>query len=434
MKAISLFSNCGAGDVGYAAAGFEFEVISEIIERRISVASLNHPNATAVCGDLRLTWPHVVDSFREYYGKISPTLLSGCPPCQGMSTARSDRGQEADANDGSRDGRNLLALPIAHVATELKPLFIVVENVPAFLRRKVYDPLDNSSVSAAKLLCRRLKADYHIYAFLTNLSEYGVPQNRNRAFLTFVRKGSDASKFLIGSQKAPFPLPTHGGYDLPPKVTIDQALKELNLPSLDAQSSDSAKDDGHEMHQVPVMCPERYAMVAAIPSGSGGSAWESNLCPTCGHIEVDENTPTCEKCSAPLLRPVLQEKDGKWRLIQGFRNSSYRRMTPDQPAATITTASGHIGSDRTLHPWENRVLSPAECAELQTFPPNFKWGNAINTWGHSSVRQMIGEAVPPLFTKLHGGVLAAIYRGEDLSMAIDASDRRCKIAYKKLSD
>ena len=43
---------------------------------------------------------------------------------------------ENDPDAGSRDGRNLLVLPIAEVAKELQPTFVVVENVPAFLRRK----------------------------------------------------------------------------------------------------------------------------------------------------------------------------------------------------------------------------------------------------------------------------------------------------------
>ena len=88
MNAVSLFSNCGAGDIGFAAAGFEFRVISELVEKRLAVAMLNHPGAVPVPGDLRLTWPNVVDAFRESHGSNGPVLLSGCPPCQGMSSAR----------------------------------------------------------------------------------------------------------------------------------------------------------------------------------------------------------------------------------------------------------------------------------------------------------------------------------------------------------
>ena len=253
MKAVSLFSNCGAGDAGYAAGGFEFKVISEIVQRRLTVASLNHPNATAVQGDLRITWPVVVDAYREAHGSEPPTLLSGCPPCQGMSSARGGRGREADADAGSRDGRNLLVLPIARVTAELKPTFVVVENVPAFLRRKVRDPLGNEPISAAKLLCRRLEGDYLVYPLLVNLCEFGVPQNRTRAFLTFVRKGTAALEILERTGRAPFPLPTHGGPGLPEAITIDQAFGDLDLPSLDARSTNSAQVEDQPMHRVPVL-------------------------------------------------------------------------------------------------------------------------------------------------------------------------------------
>lgn len=432
MKAVSFFSNCGAGDVGYAAAGFKFEVIAEIIERRLMVASLNHSSAIAVHGDLRQTWPVAVDAFREAHGFECPILLSGCPPCQGMSSARSGRGQEADPDAGTRDGRNLLVLPLANAAAEFKPTFVVVENVPAFLRRKVRDPATNDPISAAKLLCRRLESDYEVYAFLVNLSEFGVPQSRNRAFLTLVRKGTVALETLKRIGKAPFPAPTHGGPGLPEEITIDQALRELGLPSLDSKSPTLAQSENQPMHQVPLMAGDHYEMVATIPPGSGASAWETNRCSKCGTVDVAPETATCPRCQEPLLRPVHREPDGSWRLIKGFRNSSYRRMAPNQPAATITTASGHFSSDRTLHPWENRVLSPAECAFLQTFPAEFKWGNAINIWGHTTVRKMIGEAVPPLFTELHGRVLAALHEGKDLPPTIDESDQHCVMARAKL--
>ena len=39
LESISLFSNCGAGDVGFARAGFRFRVLAEIDERRLDVAT-----------------------------------------------------------------------------------------------------------------------------------------------------------------------------------------------------------------------------------------------------------------------------------------------------------------------------------------------------------------------------------------------------------
>ena len=46
---------CGAGDLGYAQAGFRFDVLAEIDKRRLPVAALNHPAAATVLGDLRKT-------------------------------------------------------------------------------------------------------------------------------------------------------------------------------------------------------------------------------------------------------------------------------------------------------------------------------------------------------------------------------------------
>ena len=434
MKAVSFFSNCGAGDTGYAAAGFDFTVIAEIVTRRLAIASLNHPSSTAVPGDLRKTWPVAVDAFREAHGHESPVLLSGCPPCQGMSSARGARGREADADAGSRDQRNLLVLPIARAAAELKPTFVVVENVPAFLRRKVRDPAGNEPLSAARLLCRRLQEDYRVYALLANLCDYGVPQNRTRAFLTFVRRGTAALEVLERAGRAPFPEPTHGAPGLPEVITIDEAFRKLALPPLDARSADSAESDREAMHRVPVLCGRLYNMVAAIPPGSGASAWTADTCRECGFVNSRKDSAVCSRCEEPLLRPVVRGLDGSWRLVRGFRTSSYRRMSPKRPAATITTASGNIGSDRTLHPWQNRVLSPAECAYLQTFPPDFRWGDALDAWGHTPVRKMIGEAVPPLFTSLHGRVLAALHEGRVPPLAIDAVDPRCMKARARMGE
>jgi DNA (cytosine-5)-methyltransferase 1 len=174
-------------------------------------------------------------------------------------------------------------------------------------------------------------------------------------------------------------------------------------------------------------------MVAAIAPGSGASAWENDRCGQCGLVDVGEDDATCPLCGQPLLRPVVEEDDGTYRLVKGFRSSSYRRMSPDKPAATLTTGSGHIGCSFTIHPYENRLFSPLECARLQSFPTDFKWGDALKKWGHTNVRAMIGEAVPPLFTRLHGAALLGLLTGQWSVAPISQSDQRCVNARKTLS-
>ncbi len=429
LPAVSLFSNCGAGDVGYARAGFDFTVLAELDPRRLAVAKLNLSNAETVPGDLRETWPAVVDAYRARQGSRPPALLAACPPCQGMSSARSGRGKAADADAGSRDARNLLVSVIAKVAHALEPRVVVVENVQAFLTRNVRHPRGGYPISAATLLIRSLRKRYHTYPLMADLADFGIPQQRKRAFLCFVRRDDPAVEVLRVHGRAPFPRPTHAPESGGKHVTLRQALQDLGAGSLDASA---AERTGSGMHAVPLWSEVQYRMIAAIPPDSGAGAWNNDRCGSCGTLAgVDD--ARCAECGALLPRPVVVEADGRARLVRGFRTSSYTRMHPDRPAATVTTASGHVGSDRTVHPWENRVLSMAECSHLQTFPRDFQWGESLRLWGATNVRAMIGEAVPPGFTEQHGEVIAGLLGGTQTRPVISAFDPRVTKAVERLA-
>jgi DNA (cytosine-5)-methyltransferase 1 len=432
LRAVSLFSNCGAGDLGFAGAGFEFEVMAELDERRLSIALLNHPSADGVPGDLRETLPDVVLAYRKRLGDEPPALLAACPPCQGLSSAQSSRGFGRDADAGSRDKRNLLVEIIARAAHTLRPRAIVVENVQAFLTRRVRHPETGVAVSGAAYLIEELAVDYVAYRLLADLADFGVPQTRKRCFITLLRRDEPAVGILARRRWAPYPWPSHGGHAAT-HVSLADALAAVSLPSLDAAAPESASSESR-LHSVPVWPEDRYRMVAAIPPNSGLSAWDNAECLECGRRTRDATRARCSRCRALLPRPVVVDgttKSAPARLITGFA-TSYRRMDPHRPAATVTTASAHIGSDRTIHPWENRVLSPLECALLQTIPRSFRWGNALAEWGHSNVRAMIGEAVPPMFTKKHGRVLAHLLRGVPPRIALAADDARVVAAKRAL--
>lgn len=351
-----------------------------------------------------------------------------------MSSARSGKGSHDDAEAGSKDERNLLVTVIANVALELMPSLIVVENVPAFFTRKVHHPIDKKSVSAANYLISSLEEYYIAFPLVADLSDFGIPQSRNRAFLSFVRRDVVGLRDLLEDGYAPFPKATHGSAveDERP-VTIAEALAKFDLPSLDAGNEKKAHSTEHNgFHSVPVWDERTYAMVEAIPSGSGLGAWDNNICHCCGPVKVLPESVVCPQCSMPLLRPVVKEDNGSYRLVKGFK-SSYRRMYPDRPAATITTASGHIGSDYTIHPTQNRLLSPLECSVLQTFPQDFKWGEALKKFGHTNIREMIGEAVPPAFTELHGAVLQNILHRDRRHTPMFFNDKRIIKGWRNLS-
>lgn len=398
----------------------------------MEVCKLNHSDAEGVPGDLRKTWPRVVDEFREKNGRTAPALLAACPPCQGMSSTRSHRGKEADPDAGMKDERNLLVTVISKVIRELKPRAVVVENVQAFLTRQVRHPKTKEPVTASRLLIDELDKDYVVYPFLSDLCDFGVPQSRKRTFLTFFRRAEAASAILSRRRATPYPVPRYSPDFSGKPITLRKALKSFGLPSLDAGSAETAAAKvGGGLHAVPVWLDHRYDMVAAIPPHNGGSAWENDACIKCGPVSVGEDDAQCPTCKGPLLRPVMK-KGKSYRLITGFKNSTYTRMKSDAPASTITTASGHIGSNHTIHPFENRLLSTLECALLQTLPSSFRWGRALKEWGHSNVRDMIGEAVPPLFTELHGRVIRGLLDGKTKLRLHPAADIRSTRAAKKL--
>ena len=430
LRAVSLFSNCGAGDLGFANAGFTFVVMAELDERRLEVALRNHRGAVGVGGDLRETLPEVVAQYRASAGGEPPALLAACPPCQGMSSAQSSRGLSSDPDAGSRDPRNLLVHVIAEAVRQLNPRAVVVENVQPFLVRKVRHPTSGRPVSAANYLIEALELDYVAFPLVTDLADFGIPQSRKRSFLTFFRRDEQGLAVLDRKGWAPYPWPSHATEEQPP-VSLRQALASFGLAALDARDTETSTSDD-PMHRVPVWPESRYRMVAAIPADSGRSAWDNDICPSCGTRARTSERVRCSRCRQVLPRPVTRGSDGELRLVNGF-HTSYRRMAPDEPAATITTASGHLGSDRTVHPWENRVLSPLECALLQTIPRSFDWGDSLTRWGHTNVRAMIGEAVPPLFTEQHGRIISQLLRGLPPRVALSASDPRVLTARRSLA-
>jgi DNA (cytosine-5)-methyltransferase 1 len=432
-RAISLFSNCGAGDLGYAKAGFNFDVMAEVDSRRLEVCLLNHPGAAGVPGDLRKTWSKVVQIYRTRAGRNRPALLAACPPCQGLSSARGNRGCADDPDAGCEDERNLLVTVIVDVGLALQPRIIVVENVPAFFVRQIRHPNNQNPISAANLLVEGLRQHYQVFPIITDLADFGVPQTRKRGFLTFIRRDVAGLRKLSIQNKAPYPQPTHASDYGGRAITLKQALAGFGLPSLDAASGTTAVSKaGRGLHSVPIWLDRRYDMVAAIPPHTGGSAWRNNICPSCDTVQTQMDNALCIHCGGILLRPIVKAANGRFRLIKGFTSSSYCRMKSDAPASTITTASGHIGSDLTIHPFENRLLSPLECARLQGFPVRFKWGDALKKWGPTNVRDMIGEAVPPPFTESHGRALRLISKGSRLQNLISNDDYRCARARQKL--
>lgn len=408
LTVVSLFSGGGLSDAGYLAAGFEIVVQAELEPKRAAIGSANFPKSQWVVGDVRKTAGKIVKAYRKQTKKPL-ALLVATPPCQGLSSSNPSRGKRATDDARKNAKKNALLLRIIQVARQLKPRAIVAENVRQILTHEVYW---NGSKRTVVEVLRRELAEYEFWATTIDVADYGVPQSRTRAAIVGIRKTEKCVALLGKAALAPIPAPTHcdGGVDGYKRwATVREWCEARKYPFLDASTEDKAASDD-PLHNVPVYDAERYRLVADIPKHSGKSAYDNDICPNCNRKVAKGDRAKCSRCEGTLWnRPIVRGR-GRPRLIKGFL-SSYRRMRSDRPAATITTNSSHVGSDWKIHPWENRVLSARECADLQTVPHWYDWSRALQDRRHYLIRNLVGEALPPFFTYRHGLVLASLLRG-----------------------
>ena len=189
-------------------------------------------------------------------------------------------------------------------------------------------------------------AGYTLKAEILNVAHYGVPQRRRRAVVIASRVGEPR----FARQDGAF-------------HTVRDAIGFLG----------PAGHSGDSLHDIP---EKRSALVRErirrIPKNGGGRA------------------------SLPrrLTLQCHQRSDG-------FKDV-YGRMAWDEPAPTITTGCFNPSKGRFLHPDENRAITIREAALLQSFPPSYKFPVEL---GKVKLAEMIGNALPPAFIRLHAQAL-----------------------------
>lgn len=78
----------------------------------------------------------------------------------------------------------------------------------------------------------------------------------------------------------------------------------------------------------------------------------------------------------------------------GF-SSCYSRLDPDRPSVTLTVNFVHPSSNKCIHPFQDRALTPREGARLQGFPDAFRFVGS-----RTQIVKQIGNAVPPLLGRV----------------------------------
>ena len=127
MYAVDLFCGAGGLSVGLQRTGFKIVLANEIEQDFAKTYELNHPETKIIVDDIKNI------SFKKEFEKIAPRLpkldlLSGGPPCQGFSTVGSKK---------ENDPRNSLFYQYLRAVNELRPSYILFENVSGF--SKLYE-------------------------------------------------------------------------------------------------------------------------------------------------------------------------------------------------------------------------------------------------------------------------------------------------------
>lgn len=431
---VSLFTGAGIGDIGFRAAGVKFLATCEIEHDRAALAKLNFPEAVHFQRDIREVQADLCESVRKQLSDREELFLISCTaPCQGMS--KNGQGTLlANIRKGKRpslDPRNRLILPALDVIKELRPLWVVFENVLE-MRNTVIEDSDGNLRPILKIIETELGSVYRGQAYDVECADYRVPQRRQRLITIFTRDETAKARFKAG---LPFVVrPTHAKHpskELKQWVSVGEALR--GFPRLDAATREEAFSKENPFHHVPVLDPKKYEWLRHTPPS--GSAFD-NQCvnPKCqfdqnpthgaargrdGINRALKDTPLyCQRCEQLLPRPYTKCADGTLRIMSGY-TSAYKRMNFDLPAPTLTRNLSYPCSDQKVHFVENRVLSLWEAMTLHTITEyDYKWGPLElikgarkvqhDTAPDGLVRLVIAESVPPRFLQMQGEYLMAL--------------------------
>ena len=268
--------------------------------------------------------------------------LISCAPCTDFSRANPN-------NHLSDRERNTLVGRSGDFVEDLLPDVFVMENARELIT-------GNHPQHWQGLRQRLADLGYDVRADIHFLSQFGLPQVRERALIIASRVGKARTLEDLWE-----------GWRVERNaITVRSALDRLNeWIATHGEDSDGAA--------FPGMGAEVTARLAVTPPDGGG--W----------VDVARNKATRHLCTPNCLRRWESKK-------LGSHPDVYGRMWWDRPAPTIKRECAHVGNGRYSHPELNRLLTVREMATLQGFPFNYRFpvSSVANRY------RAIGDAVPPL--------------------------------------
>ena len=347
MKAISLFSGAGIGELLLKEINIDISVANEIDHQRCEVYEFLNPNVKMIEGDI--TEKEIKTQIIKHSSKID--LIMATPPCQGISSIGKNKIQDHFV----KDRRNYLIFDFIDIFKKVRPNFGLVENVERF--SKMFFPYKDNLCSLHDILKYEFGDEYKIDSSLLNFENYGIPQSRPRSLYRIYKKNKN---WLLPQTEE--------------KISLKQSIG--HLPSLDPGEISDIPWHYAKQHKAEV-------------------------------VECLRHTP---EGKSALYNNVFYPKNKNGEKIKGFHNT-YKRMTWKNPCHARTTYMGSLSSHNNVHPGHKlkdgtysdpRVLTLLETFIVSTIPEDITFPN----WASDNlIRTIIGEGIPPLFlTKILAGI------------------------------
>ena len=356
LKVMSFFTGAMGLDLGLESAGLETVLACEFDKWSRATIAKNRPEVPLL-GDIWNCTPEIVREAAGFDQNEDIDVIAGGPPCQAFSTAGNRRGFE--------DVRGNVFLHFIDLALELRPRYIVLENVRGLLSAALkHRPMNqrghgHASLSeeeapggALRFIVSKLQAAGYAVSFnLYNSANFGSPQTRERVILICSRSG----------EKVPYLKPTNSddpAFGLPKWRTFRDAVDGL-----------SAGDQQH------INFPEDRLKFYRLLGP--GQYWKN------------------------LPEELQKEAMGNSFYSGGGKTGFYRRLAWDKPSPTLVTHPAMPATDL-AHPTELRPLSIQEYKRIQGFPDEWEiQGPLLQQY------KQVGNAVPFMLGKAVGEALNA---------------------------
>jgi DNA (cytosine-5)-methyltransferase 1 len=392
LKYIDLFAGCGGLSTGLHMAGWKGLFA---VEKNASAFSTLKANLV----DRRehFSWPtwlattnwdikDLLKQKEDELGRLKGTvdLVVGGPPCQGFSTA--GRRQEGDE-------RNNLVHTYLKMVELVQPRAILFENVRGFTMKFKANAL--GGIAYSQLVIQQLRDLGYDDARgeLIDMSDFGVPQRRQRFIVIATREGAADAVFEALNNRCSDHLSDRG---IPKKNGVKSALSDLQRCHGTAPCPDS------KGFRSGIASQAKTGLQKHLRNGSNTNTPDSHR--FVNHTDDVEAVFERLLASAPRNRCIL----GAAREPYGLKKRSVTVLDGNQSAPTVTTIP-----DDFVHYSEPRVMTVRECARLQTFPDWFEFKGPYTTGGKQRVLQaprytQVGNAVPPLFAEMAGLALKEV--------------------------